>query len=106
VLLNDSPQRFWIRLKLLGTASNRSAIGARVTVHAGGQVLHRLAKGGGSYLSANDPRLLIGLGSAEQVERVEVVWPSGRRSLLENPALGQTHTIREPGNDDHKEASP
>jgi hypothetical protein len=79
LLHNESRTPYhWLRLELQGTASNRDAVGAKVTVHAGGrrQVRHR--KGGGSYLSASDPRLLVGLGSATKADRVDVRWPSGR----------------------------
>jgi enediyne biosynthesis protein E4 len=96
ILRNESNPGRWLRLELLGTRSNRSAIGARVEVHAGGRVLHRQVKGGGSYYSASDPRLLIGVGRAIAVDAVEVRWPSGARSRLERPALGQTHRVREP----------
>jgi hypothetical protein len=67
----------WVRLHLRGTASNRDAIGARVLVEAGGRRLVRHRKGGGSYCSASDPRLLIGLGAAAGIDRLEVRWPSG-----------------------------
>jgi enediyne biosynthesis protein E4 len=96
VLLNESNPGHWIRLMLIGVRSNRSAIGARVEVHAGGRVIHRLVKGGGSYFSSNDPRLLVGLGSAEQVDRVEIDWPGGLHSTLKSPAIGKTHQVREP----------
>jgi hypothetical protein len=96
VLLNESPPRPWIRLELIGRRSNRSAIGATVEVHAGDRVLHRQVKGGGSYLSANDPRVLIGLGDADRVESVEVRWPSGGRSTLSDPVMRRTHVLHEP----------
>jgi hypothetical protein len=96
VLFNDSPPQSWIRLDLKGTASNRSAIGAAVEVHAGERVIHRQVKGGGSYLSTNDSRLLIGLGRASRVDRIDVRWPGGAQSVLEAPALGRTHVIHEP----------
>ena len=97
VLLNESQPARWIRLELVGTRSNRSAIGTAVEVHAGGRVLHRQVKGGGgSYASANDPRLLIGVGTADRVDRVEIRWPSGRKTVLNNPALGCSHRVVEP----------
>jgi hypothetical protein len=69
----------WIRLELIGDGvkSNRNAIGARVEISAGSKRQVRFINGGGSYLSANDRRLLIGLGTAERAEKVEVTWPSG-----------------------------
>ncbi len=96
ILYNESPRRSWIRLELLSQWSNRPAIGAVVQVLAGGRVIHRQLKGGGSYLSANDPRILVGLGSAESVDRVEIIWPGGARTTLDHPALAQTHRVREP----------
>lgn len=96
VVRNVAEPGHWIRLDLVPTVSNRSAIGARVEIHMGERVLHRLTKGGGSYLSANDPRLLVGLGEATKVDRVEVVWPSGAHSTLTAPELSRTHQIREP----------
>jgi tetratricopeptide (TPR) repeat protein len=66
-----------VTLVLEGATSNRDAVGARVTIVAGGRrwVMQRTA--GGSYLSAGDPRLHTGLGDEERIERVEVQWPSG-----------------------------
>lgn len=72
-----TPHR-WVRLALRGTRSNRDAVGARVTLRlADGRALVRHRKGGGSYLSAGDPRLLVGIGPAPRVEEVEVRWPAG-----------------------------
>jgi hypothetical protein len=68
----------WLRLELVGGKSNRDAVGAKVTFHLDdGRKLVRHRKGGGSYLSAGDPRLLVGLGSATRVAQVEIRWPSG-----------------------------
>jgi hypothetical protein len=96
VLLNESKPAHWIRLELVGTRSNRSAIGTAVEVHVGGRILHRQVKGGGSYASANDPRLLVGVGGAVRVERVEIRWPSGQKTTLFDPALGRSHRVIEP----------
>jgi hypothetical protein len=52
-------------------------VGARLTLEAGERKLTRFAKGGGSYLSANDPRQLFGLGQTDKVGRLTVEWPSG-----------------------------
>ena len=52
-------------------------VGAKLTLEVNGQRLTRFAKGGGSYLSANDPRHVCGLGSAEKAECLTVEWPSG-----------------------------
>src|SRR5207245_3347175 len=62
---------------LIGTKSNRAAIGARVTIHAAGVTQFNEVRGGGSYLSQNDLRPHFGLGAADKMDRVEVTWPSG-----------------------------
>ena len=60
--LDSTAARHWVTVKLVGVQSNRSAIGARVRVTAGGAVQVREVRGGGSYYSQNDLRLLFGLG--------------------------------------------
>jgi tetratricopeptide (TPR) repeat protein len=77
-----------LTLRLEGRQSNRDAVGARVTLRAGGtrQVAQRV--GGGSYQSAGDPRLHFGLGEHERVDSLEVVWPSGRRDVYRDLAPG------------------
>jgi hypothetical protein len=67
----------WITLRLMGTKSNRMAIGARVTVTTGKVRQVDEVRAGGSYLSTSDPRLHFGLGSADSFDRIEVLWPSG-----------------------------
>ena len=97
LLRNDTPSdNRWIRLKLVGTRSNRDAIGARVEVIAGGRAIHRQRKGGSSLMSSHDPRLLIGVGPAKAVSQVMVSWPSGAVSVLPDLATNRTYTIVEP----------
>ena len=97
VLANESPNPAnWIRLSLEGRPGNREAIGASVEVHAGGRLFQRSIKGGDSFLSVNDRRALVGLGAIDRVDRVEVLWPGGRRTVLEAPAVNQTHRMLEP----------
>jgi enediyne biosynthesis protein E4 len=69
----------WLRLELIGDGkkTNRNAIGARVVVESGGVKQTRFVNGGGSYLSASDRRLLVGLGPADRASRVVVTWPNG-----------------------------
>jgi enediyne biosynthesis protein E4 len=101
ILRNDTPTKnAWIRLKLVGTRSNRDAIGARVEVLAGRRSVVRQRKGGCSMQSTNDPRLLIGLGSAAEVLRLTVRWPSGAISIREHLATEQTYEIVEPRPED------
>jgi enediyne biosynthesis protein E4 len=79
----------WLGVRLIGTKSNRDAIGARVTVTAGGTRRSRHLLGGTSYCSASDPRLLFGLGAATRVDELEVRWPSGLTSTLRNLEAGR-----------------
>jgi len=76
----------WLGVKLEGVKCNRDAIGARMTWSAGGVTHSRSKNGGGSYLSAHDPRLVLGLGTAEKVDWLEVRWPqpSGRIERFTN----------------------
>ena len=67
---------------LIGTKSNRAAIGTRVTLNAAGTMQFNEVRSGASYLSQNDLRLHFGLGAAEKMETVEVSWPSGQKEML------------------------
>jgi hypothetical protein len=81
--------------KLIGTKSNRAAIGARVTIRAAGVKQFSEVRGGASYLSQNDLRLHFGLGTAKKMESVEIRWPSGKVETLENVAADAIYTIVE-----------
>jgi hypothetical protein len=97
ILRNDSPPAGrWIRLKLIGSRSNRDAIGSVISVETGSRTIRRQRKGGCSLMSSHDPRLLIGLGSAGESVRVTVKWPSGAVSRLGPLATNRTHEIKEP----------
>jgi hypothetical protein len=97
VLRNAGTRNHWLGLSLVGTKSHRSGAGARVAVtDARGQTQIFDAGGAGSYLSSNDPRLLVGLGASASVKSVEVRWPSGRRQTVSDPAVDRYLTIKEP----------
>jgi enediyne biosynthesis protein E4 len=85
----------WTELALVGTKSNRSAIGARVRIVAGGDTLVREVRGGGSYFSQNDLRIHAGLGGATQIERIEVRWPSGSAELWRDVPVRKIVTLVE-----------
>lgn len=85
----------WIGFDLIGTASNPSAIGARVTLIAGGHRQILFVNGGNGFASQSSRRLHFGLGKAEKVEKVEVRWPSGRTQIFENVAIGKLWRLRE-----------
>jgi hypothetical protein len=76
--LDQREARSWSALRLVGVQSNRSAIGARVILTAGGVTQVSEVRGGGSYYSQNDLRMHFGLGSAKTIDRVEVRWPNGK----------------------------
>jgi hypothetical protein len=84
-----------VEFKLVGTRSNRAAIGARVTVQAGKLVQFNEVRGGASYLSQNDLRLHFGLGKEEKLDSVEIQWPSGATEKLQNLAVENIYTIIE-----------
>jgi len=84
LLRNDLPgNAHWLKVKLTGVKSNRSAIGARVTVRYGGRIQAKEVLSQSSYLSANDSRLHFGLGSATAAD-VEIRWPLGLVEKLAN----------------------
>jgi hypothetical protein len=95
---SSRPSGHWILLKLTGSRSNRSALGARVKLTAGGRTQIDEVRSGGSYLSHNDLRLHFGLGAATKVDRIEIAWPSGARQSLENVAPDRIVAIDEPRN--------
>jgi enediyne biosynthesis protein E4 len=86
----------WVILKLTGTRSNRSALGASVKLSAGGHTQIDEVRSGGSYLSQNDLRLHFGLGTAAEVERVEVKWPAGETQVLNHCPVNRVIAIEEP----------
>ncbi|MCW5969582.1 MAG: CRTAC1 family protein [Blastocatellales bacterium] len=97
LLRNDGGNRAgnWIRLKLVGAVSNRNAVGARVTLKAGGLVQVDEVRAGDSYLSHSDWRLHFGLGTAKSVDEIEIRWPTGKVQKLTKVALNRVMTITE-----------
>ncbi|HEX9754553.1 MAG TPA: CRTAC1 family protein [Gemmatimonadales bacterium] len=90
------PGYHWITFQLVGTGSNRSAIGAEVTVEFAGARQRRMVDGGMGFASQNDRRLHFGLGRAVGVDWVTIRWPSGTVQVLGNPALDRIHAVTEP----------
>ena len=85
----------WLAVRLAGTRSNRSGIGATVLVAAGGRRQARAVLSQSSYYSHDDLRLHFGLGAAKKADAVEVRWPSGHVDVLRDVAGNRTITIRE-----------
>jgi hypothetical protein len=96
LLLNQSKNNnHRVLFKLIGTKSNKMAIGARVTVKAGKLTQFSEVRAGGSYLSSNDPRLHFGLGAEAAMTEVEIRWPSGRVEVMNNIPADFIYTIVE-----------
>jgi enediyne biosynthesis protein E4 len=96
LLRNEDPSgHHWLSLRLIGTRSNRDAIGARVTLTAGGQSQTRACFTDGSYMSASDPRVHFGLGTAPRADAIVIRWPAGGLTTLRGVPADQTITVRE-----------
>jgi len=90
----------WTQILLVGVQSARDPVGARIEIHLKDRPLDRPLvrhlRGGRSYLSAHDPRLTVGLGEAERIDKFVVHWPSGVSQEILKPEVGRLHVIREP----------
>jgi hypothetical protein len=97
LLRNDGGnQNNLLRIKTLGTVSNRDGIGAKITVKVTNQQkVWGVVKTGSSYASQSELPLTFGLGKAEKVVSIEVVWPSGRKDTLQDVSANQAITIQE-----------
>jgi enediyne biosynthesis protein E4 len=95
LLKNNGEHGNWLSLKLVGTKSNRDAIGARVTVRADGHQQLQEVRSGGGYISQSDFRLHFGLGKATKAETVEVKWPSGLRQVFHDVDADKFYQIQE-----------
>ncbi len=94
LLRNDSTSGSWLTVQCSVEPGAGTVIGARVIVEANGRTLVRDVSGSGSFLSVHDPRLHFGLGSATSVRRLEVVWPDGTTTSMEDVAVNQALRIR------------
>jgi thioredoxin-like negative regulator of GroEL len=95
VIRNVTPGGHWLGLRLRGTRSGETPIGARVVCRAGGRSIVRWLTSGTSYLSSSDPRLWFGLGPARKVEHLEVRWPSGRLQAWSDVLADRILELRE-----------
>jgi enediyne biosynthesis protein E4 len=87
----------WLKLKLVGSKSNRSAIGARVRVKAGPHIQTQEVTSQSSYYSHNDLRVHFGLGANTKADLVEIRWPNGQTEVIKDIAANQIVTIKEGG---------
>jgi len=95
LLRNTTGDNSALLVRLVGTRSNRSAVGARITLTAGSLKQVREVKAGSSYLGQSDLRQHFGLGHATQAERLEIRWPSGQTETVTNVAANQIVTVTE-----------
>ena len=92
---NGGNGNHFLNFKLVGTKSNRDAMGARIRVLAAGLSQVREIAGGGSYLSQSDLRAHFGLGKAARAEAVEIQWPSGQRQVFHDVGADKFYQIEE-----------
>ncbi len=92
---NEGGTNHGLRLKLVGTKSNRDGIGAVVHVTAGGDKQAKMLRSGSSYLSQSELVLTFGLGAQTKADTIEIQWPSGRVDKLSNIPAGQSITVQE-----------
>ena len=96
VLRNNGTKNHWIGIDLRGGKSATNGEGARVVVtDTNGRKQFFDQSNSGSYLAANDPRIIVGLGVATSVKQIEIRWTSGKVQTLENPVINRYHLIKE-----------
>jgi hypothetical protein len=96
LLRNETPHgSHWLAVRVEGRKSNRSGLGTRLTVEAGGARQQGWIRGGSSYLSSSDLVAWFGLGSAATVERLTLRWPSGATQTLDNVSADREILVRE-----------
>ena len=91
-----TPANDWIEFDLEGTRSNRSAIGAQVTLYWNGQRQVQNVSGGSGFAAQNQRRLHFGLGKSPVIDKAVIRWPSGTEQTIVSPAAGQLHKVKEP----------
>ena len=85
----------WIKLKLIGTQSERDAIGTKVKVMSGQHIQHSTVLSGDGYLASNEKGLHIGLGAQSNIDKIVIDWSSGRQQTLQNVTPNQTIQVVE-----------
>ena len=99
--MNDQPQLLFsnltekkkinfLKVRLQGTKSNADGLGAFVMVQAGGKTLTQFHDGKSGYLSQSSLPLYFGLGAATKIDRVEILWPSGKKQIVEKDIVSNT----------------
>ncbi len=92
---NEGGTNHSLRIKLIGTKSNRDGIGTVVRLYSGNDRQWKMLRSGSSYLAANELVLTFGLGSHAKADQIEIQWPSGHVDKLSSVTAGQTVTVQE-----------
>jgi hypothetical protein len=95
LLENATPPAHWVTVKTIGSRSNRDGVGARLKLTAGNQVQYAAIRSGESYLSGNDPRAHFGLGKKNEIDQLEIRWPSGTVQQLGKVPVDRILTVEE-----------
>jgi len=95
LLRNVGPPRHWVQLDLIGTTSNRDAVGAKVRLRTGDRWQTRVVSGGAGFRSSDSRVRHFGLGDATVVDEIEIHWPSGHVTSLPTLAADLRYTVRE-----------
>jgi hypothetical protein len=95
LLRNQTKSGHWLRIKAIGTASDRDGFGARVQVKAGGLTQTAEVRANSSFESASDPRLHFGLGAATRVDSITIHWPSSKTDTLGPESADQELVVQE-----------
>jgi hypothetical protein len=91
-----APENKWVEFELEGSKSNRSAIGAQVTLFWNGQRQAQEVSGGSGFCAQNQRRLHFGLGKGGEIEKAIIRWPSGKVQTIEKPTTDEIHNVKEP----------
>ena len=95
LLRNRGETAHWIRFELVGTKSNRDAIGARLRLRSGENWQTRVVSAGSGYVSSSSKQQHFGLGGAERIDELEIEWPSGERAVWRDLAADRIYRITE-----------
>jgi len=94
--LSEKKEIHYLKITLIGTTSNRDAIGATVRVHCGSRIYTRFNDGKSGYLGQSSMPLYFGLADATNIDSIEILWPSGtRQTVAQDLAINKLLTIKE-----------
>ncbi len=92
---NSGGNNNWLKIKLIGTKSNRDGIGADVWLTVDGKIYYKQLQTAGTYLSGSELSLFFGLGKSKSIQQIKILWPSGAEQVLKNIPINQVFKIEE-----------